>query len=557
MARSTTVQATEPSDFEKQRLANIAERDALLKKLTQEAQSAGLYTKPPSLQNGQKRTATAKPKGPPAKRVKKEAVEVAPRRTSSRLAGLQADSEVARQKAEVEYEKAKEAQRAKWERVTGDLSFSGTGADGTGLIGTDVLLKGVATPYARTFNEEQIRETSDKDLKALRERMSGLQLWEEWEPNRIKITPERIYSMAFHPTTTKPIVFAGDKLGTLGIVDASQDRAATGVKREAAAPGEDADEDEEEDEEDHDPQITQIKPHTRTISAMHTHPSKPETIYTASYDSSIRATDLTKSVAVEVYGPSSRNEDEPVSGVDMSSTDPNTLYFTTLNGAFGRYDARTAPSTAELFQLSEKKIGGFSLHPLAPHYVATASLDRFLRLWDLRMVTKEMPTLVGEHESRLSVSHAAFNTAGQVATTSYDDTIKIHSFGVGGSHGGKETKSAAKGADGEMHGMIEWKAGFQLADEAMKPEVVIRHNNQTGRWTTILKPRWQMYPSDNIQKLVVGNMNRFVDVYAANGDQLAQLGGDGITAVPAVAVFHPSKDWIAGGTASGKLCLWM
>ncbi|KAK5270507.1 hypothetical protein LTR40_014077 [Exophiala xenobiotica] len=66
-----------------------------------------------------------------------------------------------------------------------------------------------------------------------------------------------------------------------------------------------------------------------------------------------------------------------------------------------------------------------------------------------------------------------------------------------------------------------------------------------------------MFPSDNIHKLVVGNMNRFVDVYSANGTQLAQLGGEGITAVPAVAVFHPTKDWIAGGTASGKMCLWM
>jgi len=49
----------------------------------------------------------------------------------------------------------------------------------------------------------------------------------------------------------------------------------------------------------------------------------------------------------------------------------------------------------------------------------------------------------------------------------------------------------------------------------------------------------------------------FVDVYSADGTQLAQLGGEGITAVPAVAVFHPSKDWIAGGTASGKMCLWL
>ena len=52
-------------------------------------------------------------------------------------------------------------------------------------------------------------------------------------------------------------------------------------------------------------------------------------------------------------------------------------------------------------------------------------------------------------------------------------------------------------------------------------------------------------------------MNRFVDIYTANGDQLAQLGGDNISAVPAVAQFHPTKDWIAAGTASGKLCLWM
>jgi WD repeat-containing protein 76 len=72
-----------------------------------------------------------------------------------------------------------------------------------------------------------------------------------------------------------------------------------------------------------------------------------------------------------------------------------------------------------------------------------------------------------------------------------------------------------------------------------------------------LRPQWQRHPQDGIQKLCIGNMNRFVNLYSANGEQLAQLGGGGITAVPAVAVFHPSKDWVAAGTASGKLCLWM
>lgn len=55
-------------------------------------------------------------------------------------------------------------------------------------------------------------------------------------------------------------------------------------------------------------------------------------------------------------------------------------------------------------------------------------------------------------------------------------------------------------------------------------------------------------------------MNRFVDVYTASGDQLAQLGSEDssvITAVPAVAVMHRTQNWVVGGTASGKVCLWM
>jgi hypothetical protein len=71
-----------------------------------------------------------------------------------------------------------------------------------------------------------------------------------------------------------------------------------------------------------------------------------------------------------------------------------------------------------------------------------------------------------------------------------------------------------------------------------------------------LRPQWQQNPQSPIQRFCIGNMNRFVDIYSSSGDQLAQLGGDGITAVPAVAVFHRSKNWVAGGTASGKLCLW-
>jgi hypothetical protein len=70
-----------------------------------------------------------------------------------------------------------------------------------------------------------------------------------------------------------------------------------------------------------------------------------------------------------------------------------------------------------------------------------------------------------------------------------------------------------------------------------------------------LRPQWQQFPQDGVQRFCIGNMNRFVDIYTAKGQQLAQLGGEGITAVPSVAKFHPTQDWVAAGTASGKLCL--
>lgn len=72
-----------------------------------------------------------------------------------------------------------------------------------------------------------------------------------------------------------------------------------------------------------------------------------------------------------------------------------------------------------------------------------------------------------------------------------------------------------------------------------------------------LRAQWQLQPEDGIQRFAIGNMNRFVDLYTARGQQLAQLGGEGITAVPAVAQFHPTRDWVGAATASGKLCLWM
>ncbi|KPM37254.1 DNA damage-binding protein CMR1 [Neonectria ditissima] len=503
------------SAFERRRRENIAVNQALLNNAAEVAKK--ITPKTPAKSTPPKAKTRSR-----SSAVKREAPR--PTRMSSRLAGLEADNETLKRKMEVEADAVAEIARAKKLRVSGDLNLDDISIEGkkweAGVSGLKGLVQG-AQPGVRTFTEDDVKKTTTKELKELRLRMSSLKLYEQWIPHDIKITPQRTYALGFHPSETKPIIFAGDKEGTVGVFDASQ-----------TIPEVDDDEDNTAD-----PEISAFKTHSRTITGFVLPQHDHNSVYTSSYDSSIRRMDLAKETSVQVFAPSDVNEDMPLSALDMADSEPNLLFFSTLDGGVGRYDLRTRDD-ADIWILSAQKIGGFSLHPLQPHLIATASLDRTLKIWDLRKITGKgdmrHPALIGEHGSRLSVSHASWGPGGHIATSSYDDTVKIYDFADAGS----------------------WKTGKDLSSEAMEPAHQVRHNNQTGRWVTILKPQWQKRPHDGIQKLVIGNMNRFVDVYAADGSQLAQLDGDGISAVPAVAHFHPTMDWVAGATASGKLCLW-
>ena len=179
MARGAAPQL---SEYELQRQANIAERDALLKQLALDAASTGLAPKPIS-----KPSTNANRSHRRKSAVKKIVEEVGPRRTSSRLAGLTADSEVAKRKAEDEYVAVQEAARAKRQRVSGDLDLkdivvAGKQWDKSENFLVDVITRG-GKPYERTFGDREVKETSDKELRALREKMSGLELYDGFEPN--------------------------------------------------------------------------------------------------------------------------------------------------------------------------------------------------------------------------------------------------------------------------------------------------------------------------------------------------------------------------------------
>lgn len=335
--------------------------------------------------------------------------------------------------------------------------------------------------------------------------------------------------MEFHPTNSKPLIMAADKKGSFGILDAS-----------TTHPDQD-----DEDNESRLPDITSLKPHTRTIPAFIISNTSPNLIYTASYDNSIRCLDLTTGKSSEaVVLPNWE-----FSGVQQ--LDAHTLLFSTITGDLGTSDTRTRPEESVVWEhFMDKKIGGLSINPADPFQFATASLDRTVKLWDLRQATAATPpVLLAQHTSDLSVSAVSYSPTGhKIATTSYDDTVKIHRipFPTAEFHSFNAKLAAETDADSP--------APYYLA-----PEHVVKHNNQTGRWVTILRPVWQEAPADGFNKICVASMSRGIDVFSEDGEVVAKLSErtDLVTAVPAVARLHRSRNWCVGGTGSGKVVLYM
>jgi WD repeat-containing protein 76 len=164
------------SAFERRRLENIAANNAILRDLNTTAAKVIPTPKP---EPAKRRTAAPRVKREPVKRE-----SLRPTRHSSRLAGLDADSETLKRKAEVEAEADNAKARQKKSRVAGELKLDEIKVEGRkwdGELGG--IFRVGAQPGLRTFTEEDVKETTDKELKELRIRMGGLKLYEKWAVN--------------------------------------------------------------------------------------------------------------------------------------------------------------------------------------------------------------------------------------------------------------------------------------------------------------------------------------------------------------------------------------
>jgi WD40 repeat protein len=82
--------------------------------------------------------------------------------------------------------------------------------------------------------------------------------------------------------------------------------------------------------------------------------------------------------------------------------------------------------------------------------------------------------------------------------------------------------------------------------------VQVKHNNNTGRYITNFRAVWD--PNSSV--VLIGNMNKKLDVYDMNGNEIASVSHDLCSAIPAVNVAHATLALVASGNGSGYVNVW-
>lgn len=165
--------------FEQRRLANIASNQALLKDISKAVTIA--KPAPPKAAKSKNTRTPAKTRVVP----KREAAVAT--RSSSRLKG---EGPVKRENEDDIPAALMPDRPAKKTRIADDLDLEKIMVEGRKFAGDmtafgHLLPKRGAEPGVRTFDNDDIRETTDKDLKVLRESMNGLELYDKWAVNGV------------------------------------------------------------------------------------------------------------------------------------------------------------------------------------------------------------------------------------------------------------------------------------------------------------------------------------------------------------------------------------
>jgi WD repeat-containing protein 76 len=207
--------------------------------------------------------------------------------------------------------------------------------------------------------------------------------------------------------------------------------------------------------------------------------SAPTKLYLSSYDQSIRCLDFEYQRFDDIWC-----TDEDLTSISLGRQDSSNSTFILAadnKGYVSLIDPRVGAEAQWTYQIHEKKIGCLDVYPSASRWDApssispfssapvftTASNDRTCKVWDLRKV-KNTQSFLYSFDHGKSCSSAYFSPNGKmIATTSYDDYVRIISFG-------EHALQAAAASNG-----TKAKAAAQ-AEHATDTRMIV-HNNQTGK----------------------------------------------------------------------------
>ena len=233
-----------------------------------------------------------------------------------------------------------------------------------------------------------------KDEAAYAQRIGKLRIGEE---EVAKVVPDRIYSVAVLPSASSIVAAVGDRSGNLGIWNYSD-------QSKLADNG-----------------VLAFNPHTATINVLEFDPTSPSRLFSTAYDGTIRCFDIETSrfdlvYASEVHGRDYwlqhsclardgktmilGDSDGNVCLLDMRAK--NARSGTGVSGSAKQNKGSTnrvggAPFPSGGFGVTwearchPKKVQTVSLNPANPNYLATATLDRAVKIYDLR----RLPTSAG------------------------------------------------------------------------------------------------------------------------------------------------------------------
>ena len=341
-----------------------------------------------------------------------------------------------------------------------------------------------------------------EDILAYSEKLSKLSMSEN---SVAKVCPDRIYSITTFPSDAL-LVAAGDKSGNLGLWSVDDDS--------EASEGTDG--------------VVLYKPHASTINRLVFDPRSSSKLFSFSYDGSVRCMDIVKGVFDQTFTLPANDDDGNVWLQHGTVAQDGVLYVGDSSGRLFASDPRKGSgpkSIVHQFYAHDKKVQTVDVHGF---YLATASLDRSVKLFDARKFGgKKSKPLFTSPDSR-SVNCAYFSRNGHhLLTVAMSNRLCVINDPF-------------------------TKSGLTIPDHEIK------HDNRTGRYLPVFHACWD--PA-NDHTFVVGSMcrPRQVEVYSADGGTLKRImvlqDPDYLNSVQSRNTFHShgGTKGIVCGNASGRV----